>query len=188
MISTGERPSYYDRGPPSFARATRPALVCRTLPHPIAAAAAGVSFVPEAVAVERWIVLVPRRERLEERFGAGAHLEIVKAKAGEAFVGARPGRLGNARYPSRASKRAPRNLDSRPHDPMLDCIHASLGSGLVVAGPVLLRRIGPAKIHRAIREHRILPESSACMACQPNADIGCIRPLSLTADAASHER
>jgi hypothetical protein len=48
-----------------------------------------------------------------------------------------------------------RGLDRRPHEPMAERVHAGFGGGLVVARPILLRRIGLAKVHRAVWKHRV---------------------------------
>ena len=50
---------------------------------------------------------------------------------------------------------ARRVLDRRPHEPVAEDVDSHLSRGLVVAFPILLRRIRFAEIHRAKREHRI---------------------------------
>ena len=47
---------------------------------------------------------------------------------------------------------AGRDLDGAPHEPVAEGVHADARGGLMVAGPVLLRRIGFAEVDRAVRE------------------------------------
>ena len=48
---------------------------------------------------------------------------------------------------------AGRYFECRPHEPMAEGVHAELRSGLVIARPILHRRIGLAKVDAARREH-----------------------------------
>ena len=161
-----------------------------------AGAAAGVALVPDIVAVERWLVLVMRGERPQERLRARPHLWIIEAESRKPARGARTGVLRHAAIPvlrleagfrklrerpfrsgrdelrehrlnavlrlqvQHAVVLAPvelagRGFHRRPQHPVPEHVHAGLGCGLVIAFPLVFRRVGLSEIDRAVRENGI---------------------------------
>ena len=59
---------------------------------------------------------------------------------------------------------ARRDFDGAPHEPVAESVHADAGRGLVIARPVLLRRIRLAEVDGAVRKHRRRPAALSAAA------------------------